>query len=88
MIKPMYIILILNGFTGVGVIYTYVSALLAKQSTQNEQIEYLCQKIYKLEKQLNELQANNNLHDKMNDELQTKIKEFTQCIVTQYEIIE
>lgn len=83
----MLFILILNGFAGVtvSVIYTYVSTLVAKQSIQDEQIEYLCQKICQLEKKINELQASKKLEDQMKDDLQTKLEEF---INTQYEVVE
>lgn len=95
MIKSMFYILFLNGCTGITIsllyrhtLYTYMNTLLTLHSIQDEKINELLQKIYKLENTITELQENKQLDNQIKADLQNKLEDFTQYIVTQYEVIE
>lgn len=87
MFKSMLFFLVFNGVAGatISVVYTYIASVLTKQSIQEERIEYLCQKICQLEKQINELQAHDSQRELTHAQLQNQLESF---INTQYELVE
>lgn len=65
-----------------------MNTLLTLHSIQDEKINELLQKIYKLENTITVLQENKQLDNQIKADLQNKLEDFTQYIVTQYEVIE
>ena len=86
MLKPVLLILALNGFVGVtaNYIYTYINTIIIKQATYERRIDYLSEKVCKLQKQVNDMQIVIKRQDQMKEELHTKIEEI---ISSQYEVI-
>lgn len=88
MTNPILFVLLANGFAGLTISFVYltlrqqahISAVVTKQSIQDEEIEYLGKQVSQLERKLNEI-----LEKQMTNELQTKLDEF---VNTHYEIIE